>query len=206
MREAESIWCMVQLCLQVFPGITEPCCWTTSITGSEFLPHTTVKLACKRHRLHRCSRKVLCGNRVKVSSITGSGESIKPDLHKEGPGLDTRRALFGSHLIRGVGHSNSTLMPSGWLCPALLSFLSIHNGEPPSSNLNLLTPMTPSPQHTIGPVQPSCPQSHFIMQWGRSGGDQNNNCTSRSCWHNKVLAVIGTMQPHPSSNPNLSLH
>lgn len=111
-----------------------------------------------RQKLHQwflsSSRRVLCGNRVKVSSITSSGESIKPDLHKEGPGLDTRWALFSSHLIRGVGHSNSTPMPSGWLCPALLSFLPIHNGEPPSSNPNLLTPMTPSPQCTIDTVHP----------------------------------------------------
>lgn len=111
----------------------------------------------------------------------------------------------GSHLIRGVGHSNSTLMPSGWLCPALLSFLSIHNGEPPSSNPNLLTPMTPSPQHTIGPVQPLCPQSHFIMQWGRSGADQNSHHAARSCLHNKVQGAIDTMQPHPSSNLSLTL-
>lgn len=152
-----------------------------------------------------CSRRTPCGNRVKVSTIPSSGESIKPDLHKEGPGLDTRSALFISHLIRGVGHSNSTLMPSGWLCPALLSFLSIHNGEPPSSNPNLLTPMTPSPKHTIGPVQPSCPLSHFIMQWGKSGADQNTHHAAKSCLHNKALRAIDTKQPHPSLNLSLTL-
>lgn len=37
------------------------------------------------HEKVLCSRRVTCGNRVKVSSIVSSGESIKPDLHKEGP-------------------------------------------------------------------------------------------------------------------------
>lgn len=47
-----------------------------------------------------------CGNTVKVSNITRSGESIKLDLHKEGPGVDTWSVRLGSHLIFGVGHSN----------------------------------------------------------------------------------------------------
>lgn len=171
--------------------------------------HTTFKIVCERqtHKWHQrflCSRRAPCGNTVKVSSITRSGESIKPNLHKEGPGLDTRWALFSGHLICGVGHSNSTLRPSGWLCPALLSFLSIHNAEPPSSNPKLLTPMTPSPRHTKGPVQPSCPQSHFTMHWGRSRADQYTNCAARSWFRSKVLGAIYTIQPHPSSNLGLT--
>lgn len=102
--------------------------WDDARAGADKTPiiTTTFKIVCKRLKLHQRflhSRRVQCGNRVKVSSITSFAESIKPDLHKEGPGQDTRQALFSSHLIRGVGHSNSTLMPSGWLCPALLSFL-----------------------------------------------------------------------------------
>lgn len=190
------------------PGIIELCCWSTT-SNTCLLLTLPLKLFARITNCIKgflCSRRVLCGNRVKVSSITSSGESIKLDLHKEGPGLDTRWALFSGHLIRGVGHSNSTLMPSGWLCPALLSFLSIHNGEPPSSNPNLLTPMTPSPHHTIDPVQPFCPQPHFIMQWGRSEADQNTYCTARSCLHNKVQGVIDIIQPHPSPDLSLTLH
>lgn len=166
------------LSCQVFvkPEITEPFWWSTSITENKILSCTShlfkncLQKTKKFHQGFLCNRVVLCGNRVKVSSITSSGESIKPDLHKEGPGLDTWWALFGSHLIRGVGHSNSTLMPSGWLCPALLSFLSTHNGKPPSSNPNLLAPMTPPPQHTIGPVQPPLPSIPLHNAMGQIKG------------------------------------
>lgn len=167
-----QIWWIFKLCLQVFlkPNIG-PCSMTSK--KKLFLYHLSNYL--KRQKLHQwfqSCRRVMCGNRVKVSSITSSGESIKPDLHKEGPGLDTCWALFGSHLIRGVGHSNWTPMPSGWLCPALPSSPSF-----PFTMVNLLPvtqtflpPKTPSPLCTKGPVHPPCPQSHFIMQWGRSGG------------------------------------
>lgn len=77
-------WLRVSVCLQVFlkQGINEPFYGSASITGNKILSQR------QRQKLHQkflCSRRVTCGNRVKVSSITSSGESIKPDLHKEGP-------------------------------------------------------------------------------------------------------------------------
>lgn len=117
--------------------------------------------------------------------------------------LETRWALFSGHLIRGVGHSNSSRMPSGWLCPALLSFLSIHNGELPSSNPNLFYPndsFTSPHNSTCSALLPPIP--HLVRQWGRSGEDRNTVCTSKSCLHNKVWSKQGhrmlptTVWPH----------
>lgn len=113
------------------------------------------------------SRMAPYGNKVKGSGNTSSGEPIKPDLHNEGPGLDTSWALFCRHPIRGVGCSYSTPVPSVWLCPDLCSFFSIHDVDPPSSNPNLRALTTPSPRRTKGLVQhhlPSIPIHNAMGQ------------------------------------------
>ncbi|CAB1442083.1 unnamed protein product [Pleuronectes platessa] len=60
-------------------------------------------------------------------------------------------------------------MPSGWLCPALLSFHPIHKVEPASSNPNPSCPNGPfTSAHNGGRSAPPALNSHFIMQWVRS--------------------------------------
>lgn len=98
---------------------------------------------------------------------TGSKKSIQRHefcrIHQAWPSqrrswLDTRWALFSGHLIRGLDHSISIRVPTGWLCLALLSFLSIHNGELPSSNPNLFyrnDSFTPSHNRTCSALLPS---------------------------------------------------
>lgn len=138
-----------------------------------------------------------------LANVWEQGQSIQHHefwrIHQPWP--SQRRSWLGtsSHLIRGAGHFHSTLMPSAWLQPALLAFLSIHNDELPSSNPNLFTPMTPSPQHTIGPVQPFCPRPHFIMQWGTSGEDRDAYRTSRSRLHDKVQPIQCSHMDGPTS-------
>lgn len=172
---------------------------TTSITFKKWWQATEAKMSSKVSVQQK-------GN------VWEQGQSIQHHefwrIHQAWPSqrrswLETRWALFSGHLIRGMGHSNSSRMPSGWLCPALLSFLSIHNGELPSSNPNLFYPndsFTSPHNSTCSGLLPPIP--HLVRQWGRSGEDWNTICTSKSCLHNKVWSIQGhgmlptTVWPH----------